>query len=148
MAPIVSALAREYGKRPQYLAYSVLLLAGSILCARSGFYHILLAGRLVQGLGTAAFESLPFLAIGDMYHVHQRGMRMALYTCSAVELVLFPSRVAGVAVKLSWRWCFVLLSIFIGGAVLGVILLAWETTFIRGDEQATNIQVRQVSLSQ
>ncbi|KPM39823.1 hypothetical protein AK830_g6737 [Neonectria ditissima] len=131
-APIVSALSHKYGKRPVYLVSSVLLLAGSILCTAAPSYDTLLGGRILQGLGTAAFESITFSAVGDLYFVHQRGLRMALYVSSAVGMVLLPGLIAGVvAVSLDWRWSFGILSIFMGIATIGIVLFGWETSFVR-----------------
>lgn len=40
---------------------------GTSICIASGeSYNLLLAGRLVQGFGTTAFESLSIAVIGDM----------------------------------------------------------------------------------
>lgn len=134
VAPIVSGLSRKYGKRPLYLISAALLLAGSAVCTAASSYDILLGGRLLQGVGTAAFESVTFSAVGDLYFVHQRGLRMALYVSSAVGMVLLPSLIAGVvAVLMSWRWSFGILSIFIGIATAGIILFGWETSYVRDD---------------
>ncbi|KAH6972741.1 major facilitator superfamily domain-containing protein [Ilyonectria sp. MPI-CAGE-AT-0026] len=134
VAPIVSALARKYGKRPVYLVSSAFLLAGSILCTFASSYDVLLTGRLLQGVGTAAFESIPFSAVGDLYFVHQRGLRMALYVSSAVGLVLLPGMIAGViATSMDWRWCFGILSIFMAIGTLGIVLFGWETSYVRNE---------------
>ncbi|KAF7544648.1 hypothetical protein G7Z17_g9780 [Cylindrodendrum hubeiense] len=132
VAPIVSALSHKYGKRPVYLVSAVLLLSGSVVCTFASSYDILLGGRLLQGFGTAAFESVTFSAVGDLYFVHQRGLRMALFVSSAVGMVLLPSLIAGVvAVSLSWRWSFGILSIFTGIATIGVFFFGWETSYVR-----------------
>jgi MFS family permease len=128
----VSALSRKFGNRPAFLVSLSLLLAGSIWCGESTSYNSMLGGRIIQGLGTATFESITFAIIGDLYFVHQRGSRMAIYVISQTGLVLMPSMIAGkVAEDLSWRWTFRLLSIFIGIGFLGVILFGWETAFNR-----------------
>lgn len=132
MAPFVSGAARKWGKRPTFLMSLVALLAGSLLCAASPSYNALLAGRLVQGLGTAAFESVSFSIVGDLYFVHQRGSRMAFYTIAAVGWVLFPSLLAGViAQNTQWRWCFWILCIFLGIALTGQVFFGWETSWVR-----------------
>ena len=74
VAPLVSALAQKYGKRPCYLVSTVFLLSGSILCAASPSYDAMLGGRLLQGVGTAAFESITFSAIGDLYFCPPAGL--------------------------------------------------------------------------
>ena len=71
-------MSKKYGKRPQFLLASLLGLVGSIVCLTSGTnYNSFLAGRVVLGLGGAAYESIIFNVIGDVYFVHQRGVRIA-----------------------------------------------------------------------
>lgn len=148
VAPIVSALARKYGKRPVYLVSSAFLLAGSILCTFASSYDVLLTGRLLQGVGTAAFESIPFSAVGDLYFVHQRGLRMALYVSSAVGLVLLPGMIAGViATSMDWRWCFGILSIFMAIGTLGIVLFGWETSYVRNEPCSPGTLSQGVSLA-
>ncbi|KAL1640448.1 hypothetical protein SLS58_006946 [Diplodia intermedia] len=64
---VVSALARKYGKRPQFVFAAVMGVIGTGICiAAHEDYNILLAGRLIQGFGTTAFESLSVAMLGDM----------------------------------------------------------------------------------
>lgn len=66
--PIVSALAYKFGKRPQFLFASTMGIIGAIVCIVCGdSYNGLLAGRLIQGLGTTAYESLSLSVLGDMF---------------------------------------------------------------------------------
>lgn len=40
---------------------------GTVICIASGEdYNVLLAGRIVQGFGSTAYESLSIAVIGDM----------------------------------------------------------------------------------
>ncbi len=65
--PIVSALAHKYGKRPQFLLASLMGVIGTVICIASGEdYNVLLAGRIVQGFGSTAYESLSIAVIGDL----------------------------------------------------------------------------------
>jgi len=41
-------------------------------------YKGLLAARIVSGFSTSAYESLTFASIGDLYFVHQRGIRLSI----------------------------------------------------------------------
>jgi predicted MFS family arabinose efflux permease len=49
VGPIVSALSRKYGKRPQLLIASVFGLLGTIIGSAAYSYEGLLAGRIIQG---------------------------------------------------------------------------------------------------
>lgn len=43
-------------------------IIGTAICVGSGLnYNVLLAGRLIQGFGTTALESLSVALIGDLY---------------------------------------------------------------------------------
>jgi predicted MFS family arabinose efflux permease len=41
-------------------------------------YHTLLAARIVSGFSTSAYESVIISAVGDLYFVHQRGIRISI----------------------------------------------------------------------
>jgi MFS family permease len=63
----VSALARKFGKRPQFIFAAIMAIIGTSICIASGdSYNTLLSGRLIQGFGTTAFESLSMAVIGDL----------------------------------------------------------------------------------
>lgn len=147
IAPLVSALSHKYGKRPWFLLSVIFLLAGSIWCALATSYQSMIGGRMIQGLGTAIFESVTFTLIGDLYFVHQRGSRMAVYITFQVALVLLPSLLTGVvAVNLGWRWCFWMLSIFLGVGLVLIILFGWETAYNRNQLYNIDVSSHDVSL--
>jgi|SRR5579862_775326 len=62
--PFVCAFSRKIGKRPVYLFSVITAVVGTIVCEVANDYNTLLAGRLVQGLSTSAFESLVCASIG------------------------------------------------------------------------------------
>jgi predicted MFS family arabinose efflux permease len=49
VGPIVSALSRKYGKRPQLLLASLFGLLGTIIGSVAYSYNGLMAGRIIQG---------------------------------------------------------------------------------------------------
>jgi predicted MFS family arabinose efflux permease len=49
VGPIVNALSRKYGKRPQLLVASLFGLLGTIVCSAAYSYEGLMAGRIIQG---------------------------------------------------------------------------------------------------
>lgn len=49
VGPIVNALSRKYGKRPQLLIASLFGLLGTIIGSATNTYEGLLAGRIIQG---------------------------------------------------------------------------------------------------
>ncbi|KAL8415463.1 hypothetical protein RB596_006177 [Gaeumannomyces avenae] len=111
IGPLVSVLAQKYGKRPQFLFAAVMGCVGTAICiagARELDYHLLLGGRMVQGLGMTAWESLSVAAVGDLFYLHERGWRTALLvaalTCSS-SMVAVVSGVMSQSV--GWQNLFV-----------------------------------------
>lgn len=79
--PLVSVLAQKFGKRPQFLFAAASGTLGTIICivgSQQSNYKTLLAGRMVQGLGVTAWESLSLAAMGEMFFLHERGWRTAV----------------------------------------------------------------------
>ena len=128
----ISAFARKYGKRPTTLFSMSAVLAGSIWSGRAESYGALVGARVLQGVGIAMFESITFAIVGDLYHVHERGTRMAVYVMSQSGLGNLPATIAGkITMDLGWRWVFYLLSLFVGIAWLCCVFFGWETAFNR-----------------
>ncbi|KAF2793211.1 MFS general substrate transporter [Melanomma pulvis-pyrius CBS 109.77] len=144
LGPFVSVLARKYGKRPQFLFACLFGVIGTGICI-AGFdqsnltksYDVLLAGRMVQGLGTTAFESLSVAAIGDMFFLHERGLRTALLVLTLACLSSFVAIIGGTTFEhMGARTLFViLLPIQIFGA-LGVFFFLPESQYRRVSDVA------------
>lgn len=67
--PIISALARKYGKRPCFLFSGVACMVGSIIGSTAKNEAAYLAARIVQGFAVTAYESLIFTIVGDLFFV-------------------------------------------------------------------------------
>jgi MFS family permease len=131
---LISALARKYGKRPCLLFSIACAFAGTVWGGFATSYDSLLGARIVQGLSVAMFESVMFSVIGDLYYVHERGSRLAIYITCNSGISNLPAMLAGkITTELGWRWVFWLLAIFIGIAFVGVVTVGWETAYIRND---------------
>ncbi|RDH27565.1 major facilitator superfamily domain-containing protein [Aspergillus welwitschiae] len=133
LGPIVSALARKYGKRPQFVFAAIMAIIGTVIYIGSGnSYNVLLAGRLVQGLGIVAFESLSLGLLGDLYFVHERGSRAGLLALSLTCMSAVVSIVSGpITENLGWRYMFIVhLPFEIAGAITVIFFLP-ETQFQR-----------------
>lgn len=86
----------------------------------------------MQGIGTAPFESLLNAAVGDLYHVHQRGLRMAFTNLAVFGGAFFTPIVVGkITSVMGWEWTFYLVSIFMAPTLLAVFLLCPEPAYRR-----------------
>ncbi|KIW88444.1 uncharacterized protein Z519_11013 [Cladophialophora bantiana CBS 173.52] len=132
VAIFVSALCRKFGKRPGFVISATLCFAGCLWAGAANSYGSLVGARVLQGLGIAVYESVTFAVIGDMYHVHQRGTRMAIFVVANVGIAHLPSIVAGkVTMDLGWRYVFWILCAFMGLGWILIILFGWETAYNR-----------------
>ncbi|KAF2499648.1 major facilitator superfamily transporter [Lophium mytilinum] len=125
--------ARIWGKRHLYLLGTVVLVFSSAWGGASNKnYKSLLWARIFQGIGLAPFEALVNASVGDLYHVHQRGKRMALSNLALFGGAFFtPVLVGKIADTMSWQWTFYFVAIFSGALLPVVVFFVPETAFRR-----------------
>jgi len=63
-SPFYCAASRKYGKRLIFVFSVLLAIIGTAVCEAATDYNSLLAGRIIEGLSTSAFESLLVAVIG------------------------------------------------------------------------------------
>jgi MFS family permease len=134
ISPIVSALARKYGKRPQFVFAGVMGIIGTAVCISANTdYDKLMAGRLLQGFGTTAFESLSVAVIGDLYFVHERPVRTGAITLTLTCVSSLVSIIGGpITANLGWRYMFIIHLPFVVVGAIGIFFFLPETQFNRG----------------
>ncbi|KAI8656131.1 MFS domain-containing protein [Fusarium keratoplasticum] len=132
VSPFASAFARKYGKRPVFVVSSVVGLAGCLVAEFSRNYNTLVAGRLLQGFGASAYESLCTSVVTDIYFVHQRGVYVALVIFFLSSLSNGVSVLAGlITTRLGWPYNFHILLPFVAIQTILVILFVPETAYNR-----------------
>ncbi len=116
-----------WGRRKLFVGGIVLFTLGSLACGLAPTINLLIAFRVVQGIGGAAMMPSTLSIIADVFPAHKRGAAMGVWGGVSglasglgpvlggviVQYVTWPS-VAG-----SWRWIF-LVNIPVG--IIGVIL--------------------------
>ncbi|KAF8578767.1 putative cycloheximide resistance protein [Ramaria rubella] len=131
----------KYGRRPVFLVSALTLFACSIWSAVSKGLTSFLVSRVFQGFGMASFEALVTAIIGEIYFVHQRGFRVAIWS-KLSEFFNFSylrrhlETVNGYILaspKLGWKWTFWILTIFLGIALVAVIVFVPETSTDTGN---------------
>ncbi|KAF6808860.1 hypothetical protein CMUS01_13806 [Colletotrichum musicola] len=149
IGPIVSVLAQKYGKRPQFLSAALLGTLGTAICiagSRESSYGTLLAGRVVQGLGVTAWESLALSAVGNLFFLHERGWRIAAVVGSLACSVSTTSIVSGVlSERLGYKTLFVAALPFnVVGLVVTAVLLP-EMQYNRDTGESKSVSRPQTS---
>ncbi|KAI9848685.1 MAG: hypothetical protein M1837_006772 [Sclerophora amabilis] len=134
------ASARVWGKRHLYILGTALIVAGSAWGGASRSYQSLLWARVIQGVGVAPFEALVNASVGDLYFVHQRGIRMALSNLALFGSAFFTPILAGkITHTIGWPWTFYFVAIFAGVTFPLVILFVPETAYSRSAHLNTDI---------
>lgn len=137
---IVSAFSRKYGKRPVFLVSTLFDIVGTAVGQAKISYNYLLAARIIQGFSTSAFESLIVATVGDIYFVHQRGLRIAIINFILNSASSLASIICGqVFQSLGWLWLFHLFQIFLVIQFVLMFLFCPETTYIRDSRYDTDI---------
>ncbi|KAF4458726.1 hypothetical protein FALBO_14530 [Fusarium albosuccineum] len=132
VSPFASAFARKYGKRPVFLFSSLIGLVGCLVAEFAGNYNTLVAGRLLQGFGASAYESLCTSVVTDIYFVHKRGFYVALVVFFLSSLSNGVSVLAGlITTKLGWPYNFHILLPFVAIQTILVALFVPETVYNR-----------------
>ncbi|KAK4158085.1 hypothetical protein C8A00DRAFT_11136 [Chaetomidium leptoderma] len=124
---------RIWGKRHLFVAGTVMLVVTSAWGGASrNNYTSMVASRVFQGVATAPFESLVNAAVGDLYCVHQRGIRMAFTNLAVFGGAFFtPILVGKVTNSIGWWWTFYLVAIFCAACLPIVFLFCPETAYRR-----------------
>ncbi|KAF5023493.1 hypothetical protein F66182_4444 [Fusarium sp. NRRL 66182] len=118
---IFSPTAILWGKRPVYLASSILFIGTSLWCGWSPSYNSLLAARVFQGVSVSPVECLPSATIAEIFFLHERAYRIGIYTLLLLGgKNLVPLVSAAIIGSFGWRWTFWILAMIVG---LGAVLL-------------------------
>ncbi|KAF2474725.1 MFS transporter-like protein [Lindgomyces ingoldianus] len=125
--------ARIWGKRHLYLLGTIIVIISTAWGGSSKKnYKSLLWARIFQGIGLAPFEALVNASVGDLYHVHQRGIRMALSNLALFGGAFFtPVLVGKIADTMGYKWTFYFVAIFAAVMLPFVIFFVPETSFKR-----------------
>ncbi|KAK0620946.1 major facilitator superfamily domain-containing protein [Immersiella caudata] len=127
--------ARVWGKRHLFVIGVVLLVITSAWGGGSGKnYDSFLWARIWQGVATAPYESLINAVVGDLYYVHERGVRMAFTNLAVFGGAFFTPILVGKITSvrsLYWPWTFYFVAIFCALALPAIIFLCPETAYRR-----------------
>lgn len=102
-----SSLGELYGYKKVYLYGVVVFTAGSLFCALSHTFHVLVASRVVQGVGAAMIMSVNTSLIKIIYPRKHLGKGVGLNaTVVAIASVTGPSLAAAILSVTTWEWLF------------------------------------------
>jgi EmrB/QacA subfamily drug resistance transporter len=117
---ITGRLGDRFGPKKLYLSGLVVFTLASLWCGFSGDVRILIAARVLQGLGAAMMTPQTMAVITRIFPPDRRGSAMAVWGATAGMATLVGPILGGVLVDgLGWEWIF-FINVPIG--VVGFIL--------------------------
>ncbi|UKZ66479.1 uncharacterized protein TrAtP1_007652 [Trichoderma atroviride] len=131
---ICSVVAKLVGKRPVYLASSILIFAGCLwnMTADSS-YGSCMGARVLQGVGWGAFDVLVLESIQDTFYEHERNIRTTLHSIVTVSATWASPLLGGIVSYQvgSFTAQYRIISAFFAIAIPLMALTAPETAFDR-----------------
>ncbi|KAF2276286.1 MFS general substrate transporter [Westerdykella ornata] len=129
---LTNPLAKIFGKRPVYFFSIVFLAVVNIWGATANTYKSFLGSRIIGGIAMAPYEILVQATIGDMYFVHQRATRIAVWNLFLLCGISGASLISGYIIEdLGYKWTFGVCAIFFGIWMFLVFFFVPETAYHR-----------------
>lgn len=111
-----------FGRKPIILLAVTVFLLGSVLCGVSKSLSMLIAGRVIQGIGSGGCIVLPNLCVTDLFSQRDRGMYFGLLGLVWSLASALGPVIGGVFTdKVSWQWCFYI-NLPVGGVALLILV--------------------------
>lgn len=123
LQPLVGQLANVFGRRWPTIISTAAFILGSGLCGGANTMAMMIAGRVIQGVGAGGINVLIEVIVCDLVPLRQRGNYLAaIFGLVAIGTALGPF-FGGLIVQYSdWRWVFYL-NLPVGGVALVLLFL-------------------------
>jgi len=119
-------LADRVGRKATFLAGMGLFLAGSVLCGFSTSVPMLVAFRVLQGLGAGAVQPTTLTIISDLYTLEERATIQSVFTGAWGLASVVGPVVGGILVEhLGWRSVF-WVNVPVGLLAMGLLRSAYR----------------------
>ncbi|KAH8112107.1 MFS general substrate transporter [Phellopilus nigrolimitatus] len=142
-----SVISLKIGKRPVFLASTIMIFAGAMIASFTSTYNMLLGSRILQGVGHSVLEFLVGASIGDIYFTHERGVPVALWNLALLNGINITPPISGqVITHLGWRFAFRIFAIACALLFVMQFFLMPETSFRRGALQRSSDSTSNASI--
>ncbi len=133
---LVCNLGDSYGHKTIITIGLVIFIAGSILCAFTNTYWVLLFGRFLQGVGISGPAVLAYTVLSNIYSTNKQQQILGILNAT-VTLAMASAPVLGsyIAAYFGWKGNFVAL------LLLGVLSLIMSNLFIPKGKENPNVSL-------
>ncbi|NMO19327.1 MFS transporter [Pyxidicoccus fallax] len=126
-------LADRLGRRPVFFGGMGLFLVGSALCGLADSVPMLIAFRVLQGLGAGALQPTTLTISADLYTLRERAAVQGLFTGAwGVGNATGPLIGGWIVMHTSWRWVF-LVNVPVGLFAATLLYLSYRDPPRRAD---------------
>jgi EmrB/QacA subfamily drug resistance transporter len=116
-------LGDRYGPKNLYMLGLTVFTAASLWCGLAGSIEMLIAARVVQGIGAALLTPQTLSTITRIFPADRRGVALSVWGATAGVATLVGPIAGGVLVdRLGWQWIF-FVNVPIG--IIGLAMAAW-----------------------
>ncbi|HEX4587811.1 MAG TPA: DHA2 family efflux MFS transporter permease subunit [Mycobacterium sp.] len=120
---VAGRLGDRFGPKNLYLLGLTVFTAASLWCGLAGSIEMLIAARVVQGIGAALLTPQTLSTITRIFPADRRGVAMSVWGATAGVATLVGPLAGGVLVdRLGWQWIF-FVNVPVG--IIGLALAVW-----------------------
>ncbi|KIW90026.1 uncharacterized protein Z519_09456 [Cladophialophora bantiana CBS 173.52] len=128
-------LANVYGRRPVYLVSTVIGIVATVGSGVAKTWHTLIIARVFSGVGVGAAMALGAATVNDMFFLHERGMKMGVFTVFLTNGAHVAPVIGGYLVQTAGvRWAYYFPAIVNAVTLVIMIFAMPETLFSRSEK--------------
>ncbi|MGD9620268.1 MAG: MFS transporter [Mycolicibacterium sp.] len=134
---VCGRLGDRYGPKNIYILGLAVFTVASLWCGLSDSVGMLIAARVLQGVGAALLTPQTLSLITRIFPAHRRGVAMSVWGATAGVATLIGPLLGGVLVEqLGWQWIFIV-NVPVG--VMGLLVALWLVPVLPVHEQRFDI---------
>ncbi|KAK3996230.1 MFS general substrate transporter-like protein [Cladorrhinum sp. PSN332] len=139
LQPLYGQLANIFGRRWPTITATAAFLLGSGIAGGANSMGMLIAGRVIQGIGAGGINVLCEILVCDLVPLRHRGSYLAgMFGMIAIGTALGPFFGGLIVDRTSWRWVFYL-NLPIGGLALVLLFFSLHVNAKKEKSLATSL---------